>query len=38
MILLVFQYYGTIENLIVMIGFVLVAMFIGTKAFERMRS
>ena len=32
------QYYGTIENLLVMIGFVLVAMFIGTKAFERMRS
>ena len=32
------QYYGTIENLLVMIGFVLVTMFIGTKAFERMRS
>jgi ABC-2 type transport system permease protein len=32
------QYYGTIENLLVMLGFALVTMFIGTKAFERMRS
>ena len=32
------QYYGTIENLLVMTGFALVALFIGTLAFERMRS
>ncbi len=32
------QYYGTIENLLVMTGFALVTLFIGTKAFERMRS
>jgi len=32
------QYYGTIENLLVMTGFALVALFIGTQAFKRMRS
>jgi ABC-2 type transport system permease protein len=32
------QYYGTIENLLVMTGFALVTLFIGTQAFERMRS
>ena len=32
------QYYGTIENLLVMTGFALVALFIGIQAFKRMRS
>jgi ABC-2 type transport system permease protein len=32
------QYYGTIESLLIMIVFALIAIFIGTQAFKRMRS
>jgi ABC-2 type transport system permease protein len=32
------QYYGTMENLLVMTGFAFLAIIIGVKAFERMRS
>jgi ABC-2 type transport system permease protein len=32
------QYYGIAESFIIMIGFTLAIMFIGIKAFERMRS
>lgn len=32
------QYYPTIDSLVVMVGFAAVAVFIGTRAFKRMRS
>jgi ABC-2 type transport system permease protein len=32
------QYYGTIENLLIIMGFALIAIFIGIQAFKRMRS
>ena len=37
-LLIQLQYFGTVENILVMIGFTLVTLFIGTQAFERMRS
>jgi ABC-2 type transport system permease protein len=32
------QYFGTFENLFVILGFALITIFIGTQAFKRMRS